>query len=128
MVSTTATTRAAGEQRQPEYRVVTPETMNAAVQAAEYAVRGAIPLRAEELKEQLEQGDTLPFERVINCNIGNPQQLGQIPLTFLRQVSTPSRTPSEPPCAIRLRNEANPAPNPTRLLHLPESRSSDAAS
>lgn len=125
MVSTSATTRAAGEQRQPEYRVVTPKTMNAAVQAAEYAVRGAIPLRAEELREQLEAGDMLPFERVINCNIGNPQQLGQIPLTFLRQVSAAFLVPSVLHCPIRSPNEAIPPPNATRFLRKPDSRSSE---
>jgi len=28
----------------------------------------------------------LPFSRIVNCNIGNPQQLGQKPITFFRQV------------------------------------------
>lgn len=57
---------------------------------AEYAVRGAIPLRAEELRVKLEKGETLPFKEVVSCNIGNPQQLDQKPLTFMRQVSTGS--------------------------------------
>jgi hypothetical protein len=74
--------------REPSFRVVTPATMNRAVQEAQYAVRGAIPLRAEELRDALDEGRTdLPFESIVNCNIGNPQQLDQQPLTFLRQVS-----------------------------------------
>jgi len=36
----------------------------------EYAVRGAIPQRAAELKRQ--------GKRIISCNIGNPQALGQL--------------------------------------------------
>jgi aspartate/methionine/tyrosine aminotransferase len=44
----------------------------------EYAVRGPIHLRAVELKKQ--------GKRVIPCNLGNPQALGQKPLTFCRQV------------------------------------------
>ena len=44
----------------------------------EYAVRGPIPQRAAELKRL---GRT-----IIPCNIGNPQALGQPPLTFYRQV------------------------------------------
>ncbi len=44
----------------------------------EYAVRGPIPQRAAVL--QREGRTTIP------CNIGNPQALGQKPLTFLRQV------------------------------------------
>lgn len=78
--------------REPSFRVVTPATMNKAVQEAQYAVRGAIPLRAEELRDALDEGRTdLPFESIVNCNIGNPQQLDQQPLTFLRQVSHTSR-------------------------------------
>ncbi|KAJ2470980.1 glycerol-3-phosphate O-acyltransferase 2, partial [Coemansia sp. RSA 2322] len=54
----------------------------------EYAVRGAIPIRAEKLKEQLKTNPgSLPFKQITPCNIGNPQQLEQKPLTFLRQVS-----------------------------------------
>lgn len=75
--------------RDPEFRVVTKQTLNKHVLEAQYAVRGAIPLRAEELREQLENGEgkDLPFDAVVSCNIGNPQQLDQKPLTFLRQVS-----------------------------------------
>ncbi|KAK5780985.1 alanine transaminase ALT2 PWA37_001897 [Arxiozyma heterogenica] len=55
---------------------------------AEYAIRGAIPTRAEELEFQLStttDGD-LPFNNVVYASIGNPQQLDQKPLTFTRQV------------------------------------------
>lgn len=55
---------------------------------AKYAVRGKIPIRADELKEMLENSDdhNLPFDRIILANIGNPQQLDQKPLTWYRQV------------------------------------------
>ncbi len=45
---------------------------------AEYAVRGAIPTRAQELEAQ--------GRRIIYCNIGNPQAFVQQPLTYLRQI------------------------------------------
>ena len=45
---------------------------------AEYAVRGAITIRAQELEAQ--------GRRIIYCNIGNPQAFVQKPLTFLRQI------------------------------------------
>ena len=45
---------------------------------AEYAVRGAIPARAQELEAQ--------GRRIVYCNIGNPQAFVQKPLTYLRQV------------------------------------------
>ncbi len=44
----------------------------------EYAVRGAIPQRAAELTEA--------GRKIIPCNIGNPQALGQEPLSYYRQV------------------------------------------
>jgi len=44
----------------------------------EYAVRGPIPQRAAELKKQ--------GRKIIFANIGNPQALGQVPLSYLRQV------------------------------------------
>lgn len=44
----------------------------------EYAVRGPIVLRARELE--------LEGREIIYCNIGNPQALGQKPLTYLRQL------------------------------------------
>ena len=55
-----------------------PIEINQNISEFEYAVRGPIPLRAAELKAQ---GKT-----TIPCNIGNPQALGQRPITYYRQV------------------------------------------
>jgi len=44
----------------------------------EYAVRGPIPQRAAELKKQ--------GRKIISCNIGNPQALGQPPISYYRNV------------------------------------------
>ena len=52
----------------------------------EYAVRGPIPKRATELKKQ--------GIATILCNIGNPQALGQKPITFYRQVLSLVEYPS----------------------------------
>ena len=49
-----------------------------AVLETEYAVRGPIVARAQELERQ--------GQEIIYCNIGNPQALEQRPLTYLRQV------------------------------------------
>lgn len=84
----------AGLRTSASERVVSKDTINPAVIAAEYAVRGEIALRAEQLREECstEQGKKkLGFNEVISCNIGNPQQLGQKPVTFFRQVSRRSR-------------------------------------
>ena len=45
---------------------------------AQYAVRGKIVMRAQELEEQ--------GKKIIYCNIGNPQALKQKPLTYIRQL------------------------------------------
>ena len=68
-------------------KVLTLETVNQKVVNAEYAVRGTLAIRAEALKAELEQNSGRHnFKNVVFCNIGNPQQLGQKPITFFRQV------------------------------------------
>jgi len=52
----------------------------------EYAVRGPIPQRAAILKQQ--------GRKIIPCNIGNPQALGQKPLTYYREVLSLLENPS----------------------------------
>lgn len=54
-----------------------------------YTQRGEIVIKSDALAKQIKTNPTthgLPFEKVIACNIGNPHQLGQKPLTFYRQV------------------------------------------
>ncbi|KAL4421585.1 hypothetical protein ABPG75_010876 [Micractinium tetrahymenae] len=71
--------------REPE--PVSVKTINHDVVAAEYAVRGAIAIKSTAYQEQLKEGkDGLPFDKVYQCNIGNPQILGQKPISFFRQV------------------------------------------
>ena len=56
---------------------------------AKYAVRGKIPIIADGLLEIIKKNPVdhgLPFSKIINANIGNPQQLDQKPLTWYRQV------------------------------------------
>jgi aspartate/methionine/tyrosine aminotransferase len=61
--------------------------LNDKVVRAEYAVRGEIVIKAMAYKKQLKQdAKDLSFDEVIECNIGNPQALGQKPLTWIRQV------------------------------------------
>ena len=58
---------------------------NPLVRKAEYAVRGRLLERSKELEAQMREGAALPFKRIVRCNIGNPQALGQRPMTFVRQ-------------------------------------------
>ncbi|MFH0945196.1 MAG: aminotransferase class I/II-fold pyridoxal phosphate-dependent enzyme, partial [Planctomycetota bacterium] len=53
----------------------------------EYAVRGPIPQRAAELRQQ--------GRRTVACNIGNPQALGQKPITYYRRVLSLLEDPSK---------------------------------
>lgn len=55
------------------YKDINPNLIN-----AQYAVRGKIVIRAQELEEK--------GKKIIYCNIGNPQALKQKPLTYIRQV------------------------------------------
>ena len=50
------------------------EDVAPAVREAQYAVRGPIVVRAQELERA--------GREIIYCNIGNPQSLGQRPLTW----------------------------------------------
>jgi len=59
--------------------------VNPSLLAAQYAVRGRLLDRAAELEAQLRAGETLAFNRTVKCNIGNPQALGQKPLSFVRR-------------------------------------------
>lgn len=69
------------------FSVLTEATINQQLVKTEYAVRGEIVLKAEELKQKLKQsGHGLPFDEIVSCNIGNPHELGQKPITFFRQV------------------------------------------
>lgn len=71
-------------------KVLTNDSINNYVKNVEYAVRGRIAIRAEEIRDDLAKGsetNKYAFDTVVNCNIGNPQQLNQKPITFFRQVS-----------------------------------------
>ncbi|KAL3673308.1 hypothetical protein V7S43_001025 [Phytophthora oleae] len=69
------------------FAVLTADTVNPNIVKAEYAVRGALVLRSNEYEDRLARGDvSLPFDKVIPCNIGNPQVLKQEPIEFHRQV------------------------------------------
>lgn len=66
---------------------LTVSTVNPLVRTAEYAVRGELVLRAMAHEEALRSTSAdLPFEKLVYCNIGNPQSLQQAPVSFARQV------------------------------------------
>ena len=67
---------------------MTRESLSDNVKKAEYAVRGKIPLRGEEVQKQIDKGSKeFPFDKTTSLNIGNPQAVGQGFLSFNREVS-----------------------------------------
>ena len=68
-------------------RKLTVSNMDDKIVAAKYAVRGTVVQRAAELKRALADGEALPFDELILCNIGNPHAVKQQPITFYRQVA-----------------------------------------
>ena len=49
-------------------------------------MRGGIVIRADEIRKEMEHGGKQPFDALVPWNIGNPQNLGQLPITFPREV------------------------------------------
>jgi alanine transaminase len=80
-------------------------TIDQHVVRADYAVRGEIVRRASAIEAQLQAGKgSYPFDKIIWCNIGNPQILGQKPMTYFRQVLCLCEYPQllEEPAAAQL--------------------------
>jgi aspartate/methionine/tyrosine aminotransferase len=65
------------------------DSINKNLLDAQYSLRGELTLRTEQLKKILrENPESLPFSRIINCSLGDPQQFScQQPLIYLRQIS-----------------------------------------
>ena len=66
-------------------KILTKESLGQNIIKADYAVRGDVVIRASQLEKSLQQGEKLKFSELVPCNIGNPQLLGQKPLTWIRQ-------------------------------------------
>jgi alanine transaminase len=82
MVSTAEVEKVAARPAFP----ITLDNISPNLVTAQYAVRGEIVKMAGEISKQLKEGKSFPFKKVVMCNIGNPQALGQKPITFFRQV------------------------------------------
>lgn len=69
------------------HKVLTKESLSEQVKNAEYAVRGKIPLRGEEIQNEINKGSkSFAFSNTTALNIGNPQAVGQGHLSFNREV------------------------------------------
>ena len=73
----------------PQLRKVnslTIDNISQKVRDAQYAVRGELVIIADKMQREIDEGKRSDFEKIVFCNIGNPQAVGQKPLTFIRQV------------------------------------------
>eukprot|EP00030_Apusomonadida_sp_AF-17_P000323 a1627_136.p1 GENE.a1627_136~~a1627_136.p1 ORF type:complete len:534 (+),score=209.02 a1627_136:124-1602(+) len=71
----------------PSSKIMRMDNINENLKRMEYAVRGRLVQRAEEIAAQLAASPgSLPFDEVTFCNIGNPQALEKVRVTFVRQV------------------------------------------
>lgn len=66
-------------------QLLSPDTINQNIRNLEYAVRGPLVIRANQLNQELKAGQKKPFKSVISANIGDCQAMGQKPITFIRQ-------------------------------------------
>lgn len=66
-------------------KILSKESLGSHILNADYAVRGDVVIRSAQLEKALRQGEKLSFDELVPCNIGNPQILGQKPLTWVRQ-------------------------------------------
>lgn len=100
---------------------LTLKSMSPALVKMEYAVRGKVVIAADKISEELaeQQNDAensdeegagstkkYPFDHIVYTNIGNPQSVGQAPLTWPRQVlalvDLPNEVGVDHPAAWRL--------------------------
>lgn len=68
------------------FSVLNKKTIAKCVQEAQYAVRGAVAIRAANIKKEMAKGKKFKFNKLVPMHSGNPQALRQPPITFGREV------------------------------------------
>jgi aspartate/methionine/tyrosine aminotransferase len=79
---------------------LTEDSMSQKIRTMEYAVRGKIVIAADLISDDLKTNgaaaiDKYGFDHIVYTNIGNPQSVGQKPLTWPRQVMALVDLPEE---------------------------------
>ncbi|XP_044735261.1 alanine aminotransferase 2-like [Chrysoperla carnea] len=69
-----------------ETNFLTLDNINPYIIELQYAVRGPLFIRANEIEKEMAKGVQKPFKTVIKANNGDAQAMGQKPITFFRQV------------------------------------------
>jgi len=68
-------------------KALSTQNINQNILKTSYAVRGKVVIRANQIEHELKTNPSaFPFQDIVYCNIGNPQQLKQKPLSFHRNV------------------------------------------
>lgn len=70
----------------PHSKILTIDDLGPGIIESSYLIRGCVLHRAIELMEMRDKGTTLPFEKFYPLHYGNPQLLGQPPISFIREV------------------------------------------
>ncbi|XP_053323519.1 alanine aminotransferase 2-like [Spea bombifrons] len=68
-------------------KLLTLESLSAAVTDIRVPLLGSLSVRAAEVQRELQEGAVKPFEELAACHLGDPHATGQRPCTFLRQVA-----------------------------------------
>lgn len=98
VAGSTASAPKAQESTKPYAFRLTEKTMSQNLRNMEYAVRGKVVIKADEINEKLRDsssGKEFPFDHIVYTNIGNPHSVGQKPLTWPRQVMALADLPEE---------------------------------
>jgi len=78
---------------------LTLQSMSQSIRKMQYAVRGQVVIAADKINDELQQAKSTskkyPFDHIVYTNIGNPQSVGQLPLTWPRQVMALVDLPDE---------------------------------
>jgi len=75
-------------------RALSIEDLGPGITESSYLIRGSVLHRAGDLRKLKESGVELPFDKFYPLHYGNPQLLGQPPISFLRQVIACTFCPS----------------------------------
>ncbi|XP_017773435.1 PREDICTED: alanine aminotransferase 1 isoform X2 [Nicrophorus vespilloides] len=81
--ASTVSTRAMATEPQ---KCLTMDDLNPNIKVMEYAVRGPLVTRAGDIEKELQKGVKKPFNEVIKANIGDCHAMGQVPITFIREI------------------------------------------
>ncbi|XP_014616813.1 PREDICTED: alanine aminotransferase 1 isoform X1 [Polistes canadensis] len=93
-VDTTVMSRTMARTASNNMKVLNEDNIYENIKKMEYAVRGPLLIRANELEKELQKGAKKPFKEVLKANIGDAHAMGQKPITFLRQVLSLTTLPS----------------------------------